>query len=213
VGHSWGSYLGLLAIHGHPEYYQAYIGAGQLAGSRADVRALQRAGLDRAAGTGGDPTLKAAATSGNSDISEDDLFRAGGVLHASRSFWPILITGLMAPEYTFRDALNVKKGADLVGREMIDDVVPKSLDGEISRFDVPVFFFLGRYDLTTPSKLAADYLDRLDAPLKQVVWFEESAHFPFFEEPTVFHREMIRVDSTVTRFWNDRAGESARLVR
>lgn len=37
VGHSWGSYLGLLAVRSHPEHYAAFIGTGQLAGSRAEV--------------------------------------------------------------------------------------------------------------------------------------------------------------------------------
>ncbi len=62
-----------------------------------------------------------------------------------------------------------------------------------------MFFFLGRYDLNTPSKLAADYLGRLRAPLKGLVWFEQSAHFPFFEEPAEFHREMVRADSAVKK--------------
>jgi len=125
-------------------------------------------------------------------------------LHASRTFWPLLMTGLMAPEYTLRDVLNVKKGADLVGREMSYDVVPKPLEGEIPKLDVPVFFFLGRYDFNTPSELAAEYLERLDAPLKGLVWFEHSAHFPFYEEPDLFHREMIRAELAVSRFRKER---------
>ena len=60
--------------------------------------------------------------------------------------WPILKTGLAAPEYTLRDVLNVKKGADLVSRMMEYDVVPKPLDGEIGKVEVPVFFFLGCHD-------------------------------------------------------------------
>jgi pimeloyl-ACP methyl ester carboxylesterase len=204
VGHSWGSYLGLLAIRGHPEYYRAYVGMGQFAGSRAEVRALQLSFLSRVAQETRDPGLLARLARPTVQVSEDDLFRYGGELHASRSFWPILMTGLRAPEYTFRDALNVKKGADLVAREMKYDVLPRPLEGEIATLEVPVFFFLGRHDLNTPSELAADYLARLDAPLKGLVWFDRSAHFPFFEEPELFHQEMIRVDVAVSRFWKER---------
>jgi pimeloyl-ACP methyl ester carboxylesterase len=64
---------------------------------------------------------------------------------------------------------------------------------EVSAVQVPVYFFLGRYDYNTPSELAAAYLQTLSAPSKKVVWFEESAHFPFLEEPAKFAAEMNHV--------------------
>jgi pimeloyl-ACP methyl ester carboxylesterase len=202
VGHSWGSYLGLLAIRRDPEYYSAFVGTGQLAGTRDDVQALRRQLVYEAAGRRGDSELQARAADVSRQITEDDLFRAGGELHGSRSFWPILKTGLAAPEYTLRDALHVKQGADLVGRAMRYDVLPRLLDGEVDGVDVPVFFFLGRHDVNAPSQLAAQYLERLHAPLKQLVWFEQSAHFPFFEEPDRFHRQLRRAAQTAADFWN-----------
>lgn len=207
VGHSWGSYLGLLAVQGHPEYYAAFIGTGQLAGRRAEVLAFRRELVRQAAEKLGDAKLHARAADPSVEITEDDLFRAGGELYAARSFWPILKTGLAAPEYTLRDALNVKKGADLVGREMQHDVSPKPLDGEIGEAEVPVFFFLGRRDFNTPSQLAVQYLDRLEAPLKGLVWFERSAHFPFFEEPDRFHSELLRATQAAAEFWTGQAND------
>jgi pimeloyl-ACP methyl ester carboxylesterase len=200
VGHSWGSYLGLLAIREHPEYYAAYIGMGQLAGSRAEVRLQRREFLTRDGSLTGNTDLLSRLASGG-DPTEDDLFRHAAELYHARSFWPILRTGLFAPEYTLWDVLNVKRGADLVGREMKYNVLPKPLDGEIPAFEVPVFFLLGRHDYNTPSSIAANYLERLRAPLKGLVWFEQSAHFPFFEEPLRFHEEMVRVDLSVRKFW------------
>ena len=178
---------------------------GQVAGTRDEVDALRRAFLRQAAKEAGDSALQARAADASREITEDDLFHCGGELYASRSFWPILRTGLAAPEYTLRDALNVKKGADLVGCEMKYDVAPKPLEGEIRKIDVPVFFFLGRRDLDTSSELAVQYLDRLDAPLKRIVWFEKSAHFPFFEEPDRFHIEMLQTAEAVAGFWNNRS--------
>jgi pimeloyl-ACP methyl ester carboxylesterase len=203
VGHSWGSYLGLLAIREHPEYYTAYIGMGQLAGSKAEVRLRRREFLTREASLTGDSALLNRLANG-ADPTEDDLFRHGAELYRARSFWPILKTGLLAPEYTLWDALNVKRGADLVGRQMKYDLLPKPLDGEIAAFDVPVFFFLGRHDFNTPSSIAANYLERLRAPLKGLVWFEQSAHFPFFEEPVRFAMELTRVERGVRSFWTRR---------
>ena len=207
VGHSWGSYLGLLAIREHPEYYTAFIGMGVPAGSREQVRVLQREFLSRTATYTGNPNLKARLAGATMEVSEDDLFECGGELYASRSFWPILKAGLSAPEYTLRDAMNVKKGADLLNHKMKYDVVPGLLEGEILRVSVPVFFFLGRHDFNTPSRLAAEYLARLDTPLKGLVWFEHSAHFPFFEESDLFRKEMVRVEHEVQAFWNSQALE------
>lgn len=193
VGHSWGSYLGLLAVRERPELFSAYVGVGQLAGSREQAAALRRAYLAEQAQAAGDQELLARLAAGE-EPTEDDLFRHGAELYGETSFWPILRTGLAAPEYTLWDALNVKKGADLVGREMRYDVEPKPLEGEIAEVAVPVFFFLGRHDYNTPSPLAADYLERLRAPRKGLVWFERSAHFPFFEQPERFHAELLRVE-------------------
>ena len=201
VGHSWGSYLGLLAVREHPEYYLAFVGTGQLAGDRDQVAAERREFLAHAAAEAGDPELRARLASPAFEVTEDDLFRYGGELFAARSILPILLTGLRAPEYTLRDIMNVKKGADLVGRKMTYDVEPKPLEGEIAAFEVPVFFLLGRHDFNTPSRLAAEYLDRLSAPLKGAVWLERSAHFPFFEEPKSFRAEMLRIDGQVREFW------------
>jgi pimeloyl-ACP methyl ester carboxylesterase len=54
---------------------------------------------------------------------------------------------------------------------------------DVHTLDVPVFLFLGRHDTTTPSEIAADWLQRLTAPQKSVVWFENSSHLTMIEEP------------------------------
>jgi pimeloyl-ACP methyl ester carboxylesterase len=41
--------------------------------------------------------------------------------------------------------------------------------------------------------LIAEFFEEIEAPRKELVWFEKSAHFPFFEEPGKFSEEMIRV--------------------
>jgi pimeloyl-ACP methyl ester carboxylesterase len=193
VGHSWGSYLGLLAVRGRPDLYRAFVGTGQMAGSEEQVRKKRREYFARRARETGDAELAARLESPDFRATEEDLFEHNAELYGATSVWPLLRAGLFAPEYTLRDVLNVKRGAERLAREMQNDVSPKPLEGEIERFEVPIFFFLGRYDYNTPSALATDYLERLEAPLKEVVWFEHAAHFPFLAEPERFHEEMARV--------------------
>jgi len=60
-----------------------------------------------------------------------------------------------------------------------------------AKLEVPVYFVIGRHDYNVPFELARDYFDRLDAPRKQWIWFESSAHMPNFEEPEKFNKFML----------------------
>jgi pimeloyl-ACP methyl ester carboxylesterase len=193
LGHSWGSYLGLLAAMERPDYYHAFIGVGQVAAGQDRVKEVQRRFVTERAHIAGDPDLAHQFDAGLRQVTEDDLFRFGGQLRGARSFWPLLRTGLQAREYTLIDAWNVKRGSDLLLREMSYDVIEGPLDAHVLEVQVPVFFMLGRHDLATPSTLAALYLDALAAPYKDVIWFENSAHFPFFEESERFSTELARI--------------------
>lgn len=62
-----------------------------------------------------------------------------------------------------------------------------------------MYFFTGRHDYTTPFSLIETYYEQLEAPTKKQVWFEQSAHFPFFEEPEHFTEEMLKVLQDINR--------------
>jgi pimeloyl-ACP methyl ester carboxylesterase len=61
------------------------------------------------------------------------------------------------------------------------------------RVEVPVFFLLGRYDRQVSASLAFDYFTRLEAPSKELIWFENSAHTPPYDEPERFNTEVLRI--------------------
>jgi pimeloyl-ACP methyl ester carboxylesterase len=77
------------------------------------------------------------------------------------------------------------------------DTLPGPLIDAVTEVGVPVAFFAGRDDYTTPSELVEEYFDLLEAPLKRMVWFERSAHFPFFSEPEKFADETISFFSSI----------------
>ncbi len=54
---------------------------------------------------------------------------------------------------------------------------------KVTEFDLPVNFFLGRYDMTANPDLSRAYFDRIEAPVTGLYTFENSAHSPLFEEP------------------------------
>ena len=205
VAHSWGTYLGLAAVREHPEWYRAYVGMGQLVPDTAAAHAVQRTLVMEEARRLGDTAITARLAVPGTRARESEVFAVGGELRGATSFWPLLRTGLMAPEYTLLDAWNVQRGAQLLGAAFAGAPGP-SLPVAGDSLAIPIFLFLGRHDFTTPSQLAAAWLDSLAAPLKEVVWFERSAHFPFFEEPDRFGQQLRRVDSLVSIFWSTQAG-------
>ena len=199
VGHSWGSYLGMLVINKHPELYQAYVGIGQVSGGINQVHQIQ------------DEFIREQAKLDNNEQALEDLqanpganrekwlFYYGGEIHGAKSFTPLLMTGLKSPEYSIFDALNIQPGVSFSGNNMEYNAIDGSLMENITWVDLPIYFFTGRFDYTTPFQLIEEYYSRLNAPYKKLVWFEHSAHFPFFEEPERFAQEMDVVVSESQR--------------
>lgn len=51
---------------------------------------------------------------------------------------------------------------------------------------------MGRHDLIAPFKPTKSFFDEIDAPEKQWIWFENSAHTPSLEEPEKFMKIIIK---------------------
>jgi pimeloyl-ACP methyl ester carboxylesterase len=189
VGHSWGTYLGMLVIARHPELYHAYIGIGQLARS-SPIAGIQDEYIRQSARRVGDLDAIKELEEKGASVRETLLFKFGGELHNATSFMPLLLTGLAAPEYSLRDARNIPKGVSLYSRNFVYNSISGELMDVITKVEIPVYFFTGRYDYTDPFPLTEQYFSKINAPEKHIVWFEKSAHFPFYEEPAAFARQM-----------------------
>jgi pimeloyl-ACP methyl ester carboxylesterase len=200
VGHSWGTYLGMLVIARHPELYHAYVGIGQLARSSPIAGIQDEYIRETARGMGDQDAIRELEEKGAS-VRETLLFKFGGELHRAKSYTPLLMTGLAAPEYSLRDARNIPKGVSLYSRNFVYNSISGELMDVITQVKIPVYFFTGRYDYTDPFALTEQYLSKINAPEKHIVWFEESAHFPFYEEPAAFARQM-RIVLTATSVQN-----------
>lgn len=193
VGHSYGTYLGMIVVQRFPELFHAYVGIGQLAHSEERNKEVQDRWILYQAKAGGDEKLSRQLDANVPIDREKWLFKFGGELHNERSFRSLLIIGLRAPEYSVMDVLNVRKGVSFTHANMKYDAIKGDLIDAVRRVEVPVYFFTGRYDYTDPFEFTVEYVNRLQAPRKEIVWFEESAHFPFLEEPEKFAQEMRRI--------------------
>ncbi len=185
AGHSWGSYLGMLLIQRHPELFHAYIGIGQVVdearASEIAGRFIRRQALERE----DQEALVEIDTSGTA-VQEKWLFKYGGVLYGKTGYMPFIWAGIKAPEYGLFDIPKVGKGSSFSSQHMVYNVIDGPLINHVTEVKVPVYFFTGRHDYTTPFELVEEYFQTLRAPFKKLVWFERSAHFPFFSEPKLF---------------------------
>jgi pimeloyl-ACP methyl ester carboxylesterase len=63
----------------------------------------------------------------------------------------------------------------------------------VPALQMPVFFFLGRNDHWVPATSSMPFVDGLTAPSKELLWFEESGHEPFVDEPAKFNAAMAEL--------------------
>jgi pimeloyl-ACP methyl ester carboxylesterase len=196
MGHSWGSYLGVLLASRRPEDFAGYVGVGQMAARQIREREMQSRFVAEKAEAAGDREAAAAAARPGGSL-EPWLFAYGAEVHSQTSWLPMLGYGLGAPEYTFGDAIKLMRGLRSYQEQFVDDGPPTDLMDAVGALDLPTYFFIGRFDMICPWQLAEQYFRRLKARHKRWVWFEQSAHFPFLEEPARFAEEMRNVRNEV----------------
>jgi pimeloyl-ACP methyl ester carboxylesterase len=91
----------------------------------------------------------------------------------------------LSPEYTQQDVAAIDKGSAL----SLGALLPVMLGfnySDVVKFDCPILLFEGRHDGTTPSEIVAAWLQRVKAPGKKFVWFENASHMVMVEEPGRF---------------------------
>ncbi len=195
VGHSYGSYLGVLLCQRIPEKIAAYIGVGQLANGAENERISYEFVLTEAKTRKDTKALKdlnriGAPKNGYYD-SLDDLMvqrnlmtKYGGAAHGKKEslITSMVLPILRSPEYSLFDIARYAKGAFYNLRELWKPVIGCDFINNAAKISVPVYITQGRHDRNTPPELAKRWFDLLDAPKKEWIWFEESAHSPLREE-------------------------------
>jgi pimeloyl-ACP methyl ester carboxylesterase len=140
-----------------PNLIRAYVGVGQIACGTAEQSALQDAWLRKQAAAANDAATVVAIDRHVPWDRESALFEYGGEVVGMRSFTPLIMIGLRSPEYTLRDALNVPKGVQFTHKYLKFDAgydPAMALMDSLYKISVPVFFFMGRHDMTTPASCA-----------------------------------------------------------
>jgi len=122
----------------------------------------------------------------------------GGFMH-SKSMMDMIIlmlNFLTSPEYSLSEGIRTfrNKGFDFTMGAMWEELKNVNLTREIQSIKVPIYFFEGKYDMTTPTVVVEEFFDKLDAEKgKKLIIFENSAHFPMIEEKERYEELLINV--------------------
>ncbi|MFR1786745.1 MAG: alpha/beta fold hydrolase [Ruthenibacterium lactatiformans] len=101
-------------------------------------------------------------------------------------FRSMVIPMLCSGEYSIPDLIGVAKGYRYVLTAMWPAVGATDFPSTCTKFQVPYFIFDGVLDQNTPAALVQDYFDLIQAPKKELIWFEQSGHNPMTDEPERF---------------------------
>lgn len=195
LGWSWGTAFTPVLVQQHPELFHAWVGMGVTGGGAAG---------------GGDPLhtrlLEIARANRDTqalrelDALAPDRSTLRGIERAlALRKWARIYDGGWygkptldlffslsdwGPEYTTREAETLITATQWGARAITGS--PTGSAPPSFRYDVPMFFLMGRYDLHTPYASAKAHFDRIEAPRKRFITFERSAHFVMLEEPGRF---------------------------
>lgn len=202
VGHSWGSELGLYIVERYPEKISAFISIGQVVNGIDNEVVSYDYVVEMAQKDNNKKALKDLEKIGRppyKNIVSDTatqrkwLEKYGGVERKVNTRKDIILSCLFSPEYTGIDGIKYALGNKFTADAMWGQNNDLDFIRDLPEVNVPVYFCVGRYDYNTPSILVENYYNHLIAPKKEIIWFEESAHFPHFEEPEKFAQLAKRI--------------------
>lgn len=201
LGHSWGSYIGLEFARRRPEWLHAYIGTGQA----TDIRASERRGYAYAL----DAARKAGNAQAVAELESIAPYAESGKPIALKDLalerkWSDFFGGVMAgrtgqvdgqaarlsPDYTDEEAPHIYDGNGFSEKYLFEPLVSLDLS-PYTTFACPVYLLEGRHDRTVNSEVAYEWFQKVKAPQKGFIWFENSAHEVMTEEPGRFLVTMV----------------------
>ena len=204
VGESWGSALGIFLAAKYPENYHAMIGTGQM----VDFVKTEIMDYDKAieiAKEKGDTNKIAKLTANGRPpyYGSDVTWKSAEYLNYLSTYMgknPEIqnrgyntFRDIFSSEYGILDKINYLRGIITTFNHVYPQLYDIDLRVDYPKINVPVYFFLGRHDINAPTSLTEDYANILDAPYKEIVWFEHSGHSPWINESDKFVEELLAV--------------------
>lgn len=202
VGESWGSALAVFLASQRPELYAAILGTGQMVNFKETEIVDYHMAMEIAEERKDDSIISKLKENGLPPYyGKDVTWKSGAYINyltGIMSSNPEIhnpgydtIADIASPEYGVLDKVNFARGVIYTFNNVYQKLYDIDLRKDYAKLDVPVYFFIGRHDLNSPTALAEDYYNILEAPEKEWMWFENSAHSPWINEKEKFVKEVV----------------------
>jgi pimeloyl-ACP methyl ester carboxylesterase len=207
MGFSWGTVLGLSLAEQYPDDFEAFISVSQVVDYQAGEKlslAYVREAAQKAANAQAvaelasvDPAYKSPDWQAQIAAQRKWLLHFGGVYHTSSSYSHEIGMMLTAPEYSFVEVALWPMSSSNALKAMWPALMNLSLAESVPVVRCPVYFFVERHDYNSPWQLTEAYYQALNAPAgKRLIWFENSAHDLFFDEPRRLEQAVLAILET-----------------
>ncbi len=202
VGHSGGSWLGLHMTQRRPEWLHGYVGVGQVVNTREGERRGWVFAMDAARRDGNAEAMReleaiAPYPAPGKPIKIEDLYTQrrwvahyGGTMAYRRDNNADSALARLSPDYSDEESRRVWEGNSFATPILLPQMLDH--DPNFRELAVPIILFAGRHDINVNADVGAEWLARLKAPEKHIVWFENSAHMPMTEEPGKFFLSLVQ---------------------
>jgi pimeloyl-ACP methyl ester carboxylesterase len=201
MGSSWGTILGVKMAQQQPDLFAAYIGMGQMVNSTENDTMSYEYALNYARQKGDAKAVEAISKYGpppytgqgaalkysnylTTYVNVYDAESAGREMPKD-FFLKVFLT----PEYGLIDEVNQLRGSmdgmDYIYASQLADL---DLEAQAQTLDVPVYLLEGRFDHNANAVLAERWFNQLQAPHKELIWFEKSSHSPMISETERFNQ-------------------------
>lgn len=186
LGHSWGSMYGANLALKYPDYYDAFIGAGQFIDDKENEQRLYDEARKWSEGDEDGKAILAKWSPDNADSIEalqarnEIMERYGYGMMKDGTDYNIFTTVLFNPNYLVKDYIAFIKNSSAEAYEpymaFVTDEMPKlSLLGRYD-YQVPYYNINGDMDYQTNYWLACEYFDQVNAPEKEMFVMKDATH-------------------------------------
>lgn len=200
-GGSWGTELGTYLCYRHPRHIAGYVGSGQLVNGALNEEISYDFAMTEAEKAGDVEAVRILKDIGRPvNGCYREVFKGmmaqrrimkkyGGHSMKKGTYWTDTALPLLkSKEFSLTDKIGLAKGYKKCLTYMWPSTIQCDFTQECTRFEMPYYIFQGRHDNNTPSALVQSYFDSIQAPDKELIWFEHSAHGPMAEEPEKYKK-------------------------
>lgn len=182
LGHSWGSIYGANLVLEYPEYYECFIGTGQLVDYLENEQAFKQEAMLWAEGD--EETYELINQLTPDHVTMEHITARNTIMQkygydmmVNGSDYNLITTILFNPNYSIIDWINYFKRNMNVYLDFFafDEFASFSLKDRVN-YQVPFYNINGDKDYQTNYKLAQEYFEEVNAPYKQMYFMENMTH-------------------------------------